>query len=90
MPRVDTDRDLRRAAARPHFSSMARGKAKQRPAATAQEDNRPINARGETWQAVKLTGARAQKGKLASGAPRYTYEVEWSGADQNGRPWKNT
>ena len=54
------------------------------------EDNRPINARGETWQAVKLTGARAQKGKLASGAPRYTYEVEWSGADQNGQPWKKT
>ena len=90
MPRADTDRDLRRAAARPHFSSMVRGKAKQRPAATAPEEQQTDQHRGETWQAVKLTGARAQKGKLASGAPRYTYEVEWSGADQNGRPWKNT
>ena len=69
---------------------MARGKTNKRPAATAPEENRPINTRGETWQAVKLTGARAQKGKLPSGSPRFTYEVEWLGNDHNGQPWKNT
>ena len=36
------------------------------------------HARRDVAGGQAYTGARAQKGKLASGAPRYTYEVEWS------------
>ena len=44
-------------------------------------DNRPVNQRGQEWQAEKLTGARAQKGNLLGGGPRWTYEVKWKGSD---------
>ena len=44
-------------------------------------DTRPVNQRGQEWQAEKLTGARAQKGNLPGGRPRWTYEVKWKGTD---------
>lgn len=33
---------------------------------------KPVHQRGVLWQAEKLTGARAQKGSLPSGAPKWT------------------
>ena len=42
-------------------------------------DNRAVGARGQEWQAKKLTGNRAQRGNLPGGAPCWTYEVEWEG-----------
>ena len=54
-------------------------------------DNRPVNQRGQEHQAEKLTGNRAQKGNLAGGAPRWTYEVKWAGNDpKTKKPWKTT
>ena len=35
-------------------------------------DTRPVNQRGQEWQAQKLTGNRAQKGNLPGGAPRWS------------------
>ena len=65
---------------------------KKTPKATAPppQETRPIDKRGEEWQAEKLTGARAQRGTLPNGQPRYTYEVKWSGKDKQGKEWKNT
>lgn len=51
-------------------------KARQQPAPVA----RPVDQRGKEWQAEKLTGARAQRGTLPNGQPRWTYEVQWVGA----------
>ena len=42
-------------------------------------DDRPVGARGAEYQAEKLTGARAQRGNLPGGAPRWVYEVKWKG-----------
>ena len=39
-------------------------------------DERPVNARGVMYQAEKLTGVRAQRGNVAGGKPRWTYEVK--------------
>ena len=44
---------------------------------------RSVHERGQEWQAEKLTGARAQKGNLPGGTPRWTYEVQWKGAFPN-------
>ena len=50
-------------------------------------DTRPnINQRGQTWQAVKLTGNRAQRGNLPGGAPRFVYEVLWQGGAKTYEP----
>ena len=60
---------------------MPKRKATPKPKAA---DTRPVNQRGQEWQAQKLTGNRAQKGNLPSGAPRWTYttyEVQWAGTD---------
>ena len=43
-------------------------------------ETRGVGARGQEWQAEKLTGNRAQKSILANGKPRWTYEVKWQGA----------
>ena len=54
-------------------------------------DTRPVNQRGQEWQAEKLTGARAQNSKLPGGRPRWTYEVKWKGNDPDTRrPWPTT
>ena len=37
-------------------------------------DKRPVNSRGREWQAIKLTGNRAQKGVLSGGGPKFVYE----------------
>ena len=49
-------------------------------------DTRPIHQRGQTWQAVKLTGNRAQRGNLPGGAPRFVYEVLWQGGAKTHEP----
>ena len=49
-------------------------------------DTRPIHQRGQTWQAVKLTGNRAQRGNLPGGAPRFVYEVLWQGGAKTYEP----
>ena len=54
------------------------GKGKRR-VASAIPDARPVNARGQEFQAEKLTGNRAQRGNLPGGAPRWVYEVKWKG-----------
>ena len=51
--------------------------------ATLPADTRNVCARGEEWQAEKLTGNRGQKGNLPGGAPRWTYEVVWKGSYKN-------
>lgn len=38
------------------------------------------------WQAEKLTGKRAQAGRLSTGAPRYSYEVKWKDTDGQAHP----
>ena len=54
-------------------------------------DTRPVNQRGQEWQAEKLTGARAQKGNLPGGRPRWTYEVKWKGNNPvTKKPWPTT
>ena len=67
------------------LSSMPKRKATGaagKPAA----DTRPINQRGQTWQAVKLTGNRAQRGNLPDGAPRFVYKVLWQGGAKTYEP----
>jgi len=49
-------------------------------------DTRPIHQRGQTWQAVKLTGIRAQRGNLPGGAPHFVYEVLWQGGAKTYEP----
>ena len=53
------------------------GKSSRQPAKPKQPDARHVNQRGQEWQAVKLTGKRAQRGNLRGGAPCWTYEVVW-------------
>ena len=60
---------------------MPRG-GKQKAAPQA-KDARPVNARGQEYQAEKLTGNRAQRGNLPGGAPCWTYEVIWKGNFHN-------
>ena len=60
-------------------------KRKARALAPAPPETRAVNARGQEFQAEKLTGSRAQRGNLPGGAPRWTYEVKWKGDK-----WKNT
>ena len=55
---------------------------KKKPAAPAAE-TRAVNARGTEYKAEQLTGNRAQKGNLRSGAPCWAYEVKWSGGFKN-------
>ena len=49
---------------------------------------KPVNQRGKEWAAERLTGKRAQSGKLPGGGPRYTYEVVWKVT--GGKKWANT
>ena len=49
---------------------------------------KPVNQRGKEWAAERLTGKRAQSGKLPGGGPRYTYEVVWKVT--GGKRWANT
>ena len=42
-------------------------------------------ANAAAWEAEKLTGLRAQSGKLPDGNPKWTYEVQWKGTK-----WPNT
>ena len=52
---------------------------------------KPVHERGAEYQAEKLMGARAQRGILPTGKPRYVYEVKWAGIDpKNKRPWPNS
>ena len=46
-------------------------------AAPAPPAKRPEYERGKEWPIERLTGKRAQKGKLGSGMAKWTYEVEW-------------
>ena len=57
----------------------AKGKLKRQAA----EDARPINRRGQEWEAETLTGNRAQRGNLPNGHPRWVYEVQWKGNHPN-------
>ena len=56
------------------------------PAPKPPPETRPVNERGMTWQAQKLTGKRAQRGNLPGGAPRWTYEVQDVLVEQAARP----
>ena len=38
------------------------------------------------WQAVKLTGKRAQRGRLPSGDPLFVYEVLWDSTEKTYEP----
>ena len=52
---------------------------KKMPPAPKPLDTRPVNQRGQEWQAEKLMGNRAQKaekGNLPGGAPRWTYDEQ--------------
>ena len=49
---------------------------------------KPVNQRGKEYAAERLTGKRAQSGKLTGGGPRYTYEVVWKVV--GGEKWANT
>ena len=62
---------------------MGKGTKQKQPA--KQPETRPVTQRGQEWQAVKLTGKRAQRGNLRGGAPCWTYEVVWAG-----NKWPNT
>ena len=50
---------------------MAGQKKKPSPPVAA----KPVHERGAEHQAEKLTGARAQRGMLPTGQPRFVYEV---------------
>ena len=64
---------------------------RKQPAQPKAADTRPVNQRGEEWQAEKLTGARAQKGNKPGGAPRWAYEVKWKGNDpKTKKAWPTT
>jgi hypothetical protein len=55
------------------------------------DDTRPVNQRGKQYQAEKLTGNRATKGMLPTGAPRFVYEVVWAGVNPDTKkPWDNS
>ena len=86
-----------------HFSTTERGMAcllssmpKRKATGAAGKpaaDTRPIkyqphnHQRGQTWQAVKLTGNRAQRGNSpGAGAPRFVYEVLWQGGAKTYEP----
>ena len=56
-------------------------KGKGRAPAAAPLEDRNVDKRGVEWQALKLTGARRQKGILPNGAPHWQYEVVWAGVD---------
>ena len=43
---------------------------------------KPVHERGAEHQAEKLTGARAQRGMLPTGQPRFVYEVKWAGINK--------
>ena len=58
--------------------------ANKRTAPRPPAESRPVDKRGQEYEAEKLTGKRAQRGLLPGGAPRWTYEVKWRGA------WANT
>ena len=54
--------------------------------ATLPADTRNVSARGEEWQAEKLTGNRGQKGNLPGSAaylalPQIEYKTEWDALD---------
>ena len=57
--------------------------ARKAPALAPANDQRPVNARGQEYEAERLTGNRAQKGKLPGGEPCLTYEVVWKGNHRN-------
>jgi hypothetical protein len=61
---------------------------RRKPAPAPVEKRSTVNTRGEEWQAEKLTGKRAQAGKMASGLPRFSYEVRWK--DTGEEVWPNT
>jgi len=46
------------------------GKRKAPAVAPKPADQRPVNQRGQEFQAEKLTGNRAQSGNLSGGRPR--------------------
>ena len=46
---------------------------RKQPAPPKAPDTRPVNQRGQEWQAEKLTGARAQKGNLLGGGPNLSF-----------------
>ena len=52
---------------------------RKQPAQPKALDTRPVNQRGQEWQAEKLTGARAQKGNLP--APRRPPALDIRGMD---------
>ena len=64
---------------------MARG-SKRKASAPAPA---PAAERRKEWEALRLTGKRAQSGKLPGGGPRYTYEVVWKDGP-NGTKYNNT
>mgnify|MGYP007078133770 CR=1 FL=1 len=65
---------------------MAKGGTKRKAVAPA-----PVTAaaRREEFQAERLTGKRAQSGKLPGGGPRYLYEVVWKDGPK-GEKYKNS
>ena len=60
-------------------------------AAAASEAGPRARRRVSGREADGVTGARAQRGILPTGKPRYVYEVKWAGIDpKNKRPWPNS
>ena len=69
------------------LSRNASPEKKPSPAAAA----KPVHERGAEYQAEKLTGARAQRGMLPTGQPRFVYEVKWAGINKKtNQPWPST
>ena len=62
------------------------GKKGKKAAAAPAVETRPVAQRGTEYEAQKLTGARAQRGNLPGGAPRFTYEVLWKGGAKTYEP----
>ena len=68
---------------------------KKRPAAAPAADKTAAPAartqavRQEEFEAERLTGKRAQSGRLPGGGPRYTYEVKWKDA-ADGKKYPNS
>ena len=53
------------------------------PAPAKPVGERPVHDLGTDRAVIRLTGARATKGRTGDGAPNYVYEVEWRGKYNN-------
>ena len=78
MKRAERLTERRMAPKKPAAKKAATVKPKA-PAPAKPVGERPVHDLGTDRAVIRLTGARATKGRTGDGAPNYVYEVEWRG-----------